>query len=145
MRMSEMETDGENNSYVGRLDLKSYSKRWSNTKKLVFATIKLAPNIPWSRCWSVEKITTYSSRMWETMHCCNIWFGESQSRIPNSVRKKNKFDSISSSNGAVSCLWCPYGRIYWASHTKQMPSPKDLPNYFKQAQITNAVSACMKY
>ena len=28
--------------------------------------------------------------MWETMHCCNIWFGDSQNSIPNSVRRETK-------------------------------------------------------
>ena len=114
----------KHNSYVGRQELKSYSKRWRDIKNLVFATNKHFSNTPCSCCWNIEKITTYRSRMWGTMHCCNIWFGNS---ISNSIRRKTKTWQhlyttlrISSWNRAVSCLRSIYCRIWQTSHTKRM-------------------------
>ena len=115
----------KHNSYLGRLELESYTKRWWDTKNLVFAANKHVPNIPCSRCWKIKKITTYSSRMWETMHCCNLRFGNSQNGIPNLIRRKTKvwqhlYSTSTISSGAVSCLRSIYCRIWWTSHTKRI-------------------------
>ena len=68
--------------------------------------------------------------MWETMHCCNIWFGNRQNSIPNSIRKETKVWqhlsstwSISYWNSTVSLLPSIYCIIWWTSQTKRMSCP----------------------
>ena len=71
----------KHNSYVGRLELESYSKRWWDTKKLVFATNKHVPNIPVSCCWNNKK---KSLRI--AAECEKQCMWDSQNGIPNSIR-----------------------------------------------------------
>ena len=149
--MADIVTDDENStptwvSLNSNLFLKD-----DETQNLVFAINKHVPNIPCIGCWNIEKTTTYNSRIWETMHGCNVKFGDRQNSIQNLIRRKTKaWQHVYSTwsllvwNGIVSCSRSICGRIWWISHTKRMSYPWQRV-YQIISNRRNLLTLCMRY
>ena len=124
--MADIETDGKNTTPIWVGWNSNLIPRDDETQKIWYLPqINMSPISHAVVVERFKKITTYSSRMWETMHCCNLWFGNSQNGIPNLIRRKTKvwqhlYSTSTISSGAVSCLRSIYCRIWWTSHTKRI-------------------------
>ena len=124
--MADIETDGKNTTPIWVGWNSNLIPRDDETQKIWYLPqINMSPISHAVVVERFKKITTYSSRMWETMHCCNLWFGNSQNGIPNLIRRKTKvwqhlYSTSTISSGAVSCLRSIYWRIWWTSHTKRI-------------------------
>ena len=123
--MADIETDGKNTTPIWVGWNSNLIPRDDETQKIWYLPqINMSPISHAVVVERFKKITTYSSRMWETTHCCNLWFGNSQNGIPNLIRRKTKvwqhlYSTSTISSGAVSCLRSIYCRIWWTSHTKR--------------------------
>ena len=124
--MADTETDAKNTTPIWVGWNSNLIPRDNKTQKIWYLPqINMSPISHAVVVERFKKITTYSSRMWETMHCCNLWFGNSQNGIPNLIRRKTKvwqhlYSTSTISSGAVSCLRSIYCRIWWTSHTKRI-------------------------
>ena len=124
--MADTETDAKNTTPIWVGWNSNLIPRDNETQKIWYLPqINMSPISHAVVVERFKKITTYSSRMWETMHCCNLWFGNSQNGIPNLIRRKTKvwqhlYSTSTISSGAVSCLRSIYCRIWWTSHTKRI-------------------------
>ena len=124
--MADIETDGKNTTPIWVGWNSNLIPRNDETQKIWYLPqINMSPISHAVVVERFKKITTYSSRMWETMHCCNLWFGNRQNGIPNLIRRKTKvwqhlYSTSTISSGAVSCLRSIYCRIWWTSHTKRI-------------------------
>ena len=124
--MADIETDAKNTTPIWVGWNSNLIPRDNETQKIWYLPqINMSPISHAVVVERFKKITTYSSRMWETMHCCNLWFGNSQNGIPNLIRRKTKvwqhlYSTSTISSGAVSCLRSIYCRIWWTSHTKRI-------------------------
>ena len=125
--MADIETDSENTTLMWAGWNSNLIPRDDETHKIWYLPQINMSTHPMQSLLKHWKNHRYNSRMWETMHCCNIWFGNRQNGIPNSIRRETKVWqhlystwSISNWNSTVSLLPSIYCIIWWTSQTKRM-------------------------
>ena len=102
----------KHNSYVGKLELESYSKRWWDTKNLVFTTNKHVPNIPCNRPWKTFKNSLRITAECEKQ-CIAVTYDLAIAKMEYQIKseEKPKFDSIFEAFHLEIALFHNYGRL----------------------------------